>query len=530
MGLLNELNSKVGVFIDYLPINTTGKDSTGEDLGNPSTWSRQSIAVQALILVGTVISLTIVRRRYFSPISSVPGPFLASFSRLWHLRQIWRGDQQIAVAKQHEKYGPFVRIAHDEVSVCHKNATKSLFLAPLEKAEWYNIFVFPDWRTPGPISIRDPKEKLHSAKYLSQGFAHHNVIRSEPEINEILRKLFSWFDDAADTHKPMELGAFFSFAAYDITGEVTFSKTFGFVDKGEDIAGAIALNEGMELYFTVFGYFRWLSYLLCNPFTTWTELLPLGHLGGITKLALKERKQNPDARFDIAAHWFRALDKAGENNLHWNDGRLFAAAITNLGAGSDTVSCGLQSFVYHLLRHPSGWQRIRDEIDAARKIGMCRDSIITYEDAQKLPYLQASIKEALRIFAPVPMGLPRMAPKGGIKFDDTFFPEGTQLSINPHVLQTSKDLWGPDAAEFNPDRWLGSDAATLEKYFCPWGLGWASCPGQHVARIQFSKVAATMVRDYDFKQVDPKKEWDWLAYFTCVPKDWPVYVSKRTGA
>lgn len=140
----------------------------------------------------------------------------------------------------------------------------------------------------------------------------------------------------------MELGDFFSFAAYDITGEMTFSKTFGFIEKGEDIQGAIAVNEGMELYFTIFGYFRWFSYLICNPFTTWTELLPLGHLGGIAKTALAERKKNPDARFDISAHWFRALDKAGDQSLHWNEGRLFAAAITNLGAGSDTVSCGLQ--------------------------------------------------------------------------------------------------------------------------------------------------------------------------------------------
>lgn len=101
-----------------------------------------------------------------------------------------------------------------------------------------------------------------------------------------------------------------------------------------------------------------------------------------------------------------AVGKAGEENLHWNEGRLFAAAITNLGAGSDTVSCGLQSFVYHLLRHPDGWQRIRDEIDAARREGDCQDPVIQYEHAAKLPYLQAAIKEALRIWAPVPSMCP----------------------------------------------------------------------------------------------------------------------------
>lgn len=61
-----------------------------------------------------------------------------------------------------------------------------------------------------------------------------------------------------------------------------------------------------------------------------------------------------------------------------------------------------RSFVYHLIRHSNAWQRIRDEIDAAQKEGRCKDEIITYEDAARLPFLQANIKEALRIFAPVP--------------------------------------------------------------------------------------------------------------------------------
>ena len=232
-------------------------------------------------------------------------------------------------------------------------------------------------------------------------------------MDYILTKLFGWMDHAADNHKEMELGDFFSFAAYDITGEITFSKSFGFTEKGEDIKRAIATNEGMEIFLATFGFFRSLSYLICNPLTTWTELLPLGYLGGITKEALQERKANPDARFDICAHWFRALNKPGQENPYWNEGRLLASAIANLGAGSDTVSCGLQSFVYHLLRHPDGWQRIRDEIDAARKKGHCQDPVIKFEDAAKLPYLQAAIKEALRIWAPVPS----MNPCLFIKFD-----------------------------------------------------------------------------------------------------------------
>lgn len=148
-------------------------------------------------------------------------------------------------------------------------------------------------------------------------------------------------------------------------------------------------------------------------------------------------------------------------------------------------------------------------------------------------------------------GLPRVAPKGGVTIGGTYFPQGVTLTVNPSVIHNSKEIWGPDAREFNPDRWLRPDAAEKEKCFIPvslqkslptkdhlhdpcdktdsrtqWGAGYASCPGQHAARLQLSKIAATVVRDYNMRQVDPKQEWTWGAWFTCVPHDWPVYIEK----
>lgn len=65
------------------------------------------------------------------------------------------------------------------------------------------------------------------------------------------------------------------------------------------------------------------------------------------------------------------------------------------------------------------------------------------------------------------MGLPRVAPKGGIEIGGRHFPEGTTLSINPWVLHRNKEIWGADANEFRPERWLGPEAGRLEKFFIP---------------------------------------------------------------
>lgn len=74
----------------------------------------------------------------------------------------------------------------------------------------------------------------------------------------------------------------------------------------------------------------------------------MGYLGGLAQKALAERKMNPDARFDMAAYWFRGLERiknlpdSAEQSHHWNDKRIVAAVGANLSAGSVTVSCALQ--------------------------------------------------------------------------------------------------------------------------------------------------------------------------------------------
>lgn len=91
--------------------------------------------------------------------------------------------------------------------------------------------------------------------------------------------------------------------------------------------------------------------------------------------------------------------------------------------------------------------------------------MVSFADAQELHYLQACIKEALRVFHPVPMGLPRTVPEGGITIGERTFAKGTILSVTPWVLHRSPEIWGPDAREFVPERWFREGAAELERKY-----------------------------------------------------------------
>ncbi|CAJ2509204.1 Uu.00g142300.m01.CDS01 [Anthostomella pinea] len=429
----------------------------------------------------------------------------------------------------HAKHGDFVRIAPNGVSITHPAAIKSLILTPQYKGHFYNIMKFPDWRTPLPLSILDPKAKAEMNRRLASAYPMSNVIKSEEQISRLVEKLTGWMDQHASTHEPMDLAKFLTFTAFDVVGEVVFSRPFGFLEQGVDIGDSISQTMKFEGYISVAAFAQWLhNSLVANPFITWLDIMPTNYLSKTSNKALEEHKANQDARFDYVAHWLKTHEEHPER-LSYRD--VQAAVMANVGAGSDTVSCALQSFIYHAIRHPNAWSRMRQEIDEARsKEGACTDRVVTYADAQKLPYLQACIKEALRIFHPVPMGTARVVPKQGIVIGGRALPAGTTVSLNTFSMNLSTDVWGADAKEFKPERWLKEDSAQLEKPFIPFSGGIGACVGQHLARIELSKILATIVRDFNIRQVDPKQKWSYHAYFTTVPGGWPVYVEKREAA
>ena len=74
------------------------------------------------------------------------------------------------------------------------------------------------------------------------------------------------------------------------------------------------------------------------------------------------------------------------------------------------------------------------------------------------PYLHAVVHETLRLYPSVPMEL-KMAVNDDILPDGTFVPAGSCVSFSPYMLGRSRGLWGADAADFRPERWLDAEGA-----------------------------------------------------------------------
>ncbi|KAK4185788.1 benzoate 4-monooxygenase cytochrome P450 [Podospora australis] len=482
----------------------------------------------ALTLLLALFSL-LIYRRHFSPLRNIPGPFFASFTRLWHIHRILKGDQNLELIRLHEKHGHIVRIAPNEVSLSHPDAVKKVLAAPLRKGDWYKVIAFPDGRFENPMSAIIPSVKNELSRRLAPAYTLPNLLRSESSIDTTISHLFTWLDRFAASGEKIDLDKFFTFCTSDVIGEIIFSKPFGFLREGRDIDNTIANSHPQAAYVSIAGFFRWFHVMfLSNRFITWLGITPWGHLISTAMAAIAERQQKKDdlEKFDALAHWLRSLEVNKENGMEMHE--VHSAAFNAIAAGNETVSAGLQAFVYYMIRHESAWQKAREEVDVV--LGGRQEGVVGYAEAQKMGYLQACIKEALRVFGPASMGLPRVVtdPKG-LEIGGRVLPQGTTVSVNIWVIHHSKEIWGEDASEFRPERWFKEGATAREKYWIPWGLGYASCPGQNIARIELSKICATLVRDYEIRQVDKGQEWRWKAYFTVVPEGWPCFVRRREG-
>ncbi|KAF9890363.1 hypothetical protein FE257_006030 [Aspergillus nanangensis] len=477
--------------------------------------------VLAIVILGVMI-----RRRYLSPISNIPGPFLGSFSSFWKIQQILNGHTEEQMLALHREHGDFVRIADNEVSVGHPDAVKQLLHAKIAKGRWYEVFSIPDYRFVSQMSETDPQRHIEKGKNVAAGYALSNIIKSEPYVDDIVRALKTQLDKLSASEsddQPAHLDRWFNYFAFDVVGEVTFSRSFGFVQAGIDIGGAIANARHLSVYVSIMGHFIWLHNLtLGNPLLSTLGLIPASHLFDTCVAAVEARKKNPDTRSDMMARWLSVRDHP--------EREVFAAAVTNVGAGAETVSASLQTFVYYLLRNPVYLERLRKEIDAAQARGEL-SPVLQYSEAQKLPYLQACIKEAYRYHSPIGTNLPRVVPKGGLTIQGRYFQEGTILSVNIWVIHRNPQLFGPDSNSFNPERWLDRERAKEMDYFLVhWGAGYNQCPGRNLAHFEINKLTATLIRDYDFELMEPNKEWSFRNTFITTQCDWPCKVQRRSLA
>ncbi len=140
-------------------------------------------------------------------------------------------------------------------------------------------------------------------------------------------------------------------------------------------------------------------------------------------------------------------------------------AVSMAFAGSETTAISLSSVLYYLLRTPHALAALRQELDDAARAGAFSDNetgLVTWHESQKLPYLDACVKEAFRMHPAPGLPLERIVPPGGAEIAGHYVQGGTVVGCSAWVIHQNKDVFGYDADVFRPERWL-VDPETAKK-------------------------------------------------------------------
>ena len=172
-------------------------------------------------------------------------------------------------------------------------------------------------------------------------------------------------------------------------------------------------------------------------------------------------------------------------------------------AGVDTSSHTIAYTLALLAAHPAAGARLAAELGAAGLLarpGRPVPRALEPSDASRLPYLQACIKESMRLLPVAGAGTARLVGRGGARVGGGYVPPGTELWVPLYVLHRSPALWGPTAAEFVPDRWLQAGAAGPEaaRRFLPFSAGARSCLGQALAEVNVATALAVLWGRFEF--------------------------------
>ena len=296
---------------------------------------------------------------------------------------------------------------------------------------------------------------------------------------------------SSDTNpRAMDMGDVMTYLTQDITSAIEFGQSFGYLDTNADSNGIIQALDSMKLPCSVLALLPTLTAFFQSPI--FAPLLPkptdptgVGRMLGIVKSHVNSRydgskpKSNPDV---LQAFVGSGLSRS----------EVEAECLVHLLGGSDTAATAMRVAIFHLSTTPHAYKRLQSEIDTAISSGSTTRPIISDAEAKKLPYLQACIKEALRMWPPIAGLMPKISAKDDVICGERV-PAGTNVGWCAFGAMRDRKVFGEDADLFEPGRWLGCGEGKLKEMEAAQGMVFVAgtrweCLGKKLAYVELGKV------------------------------------------
>uniref|UniRef100_A0A914Y6V2 Thromboxane-A synthase n=1 Tax=Panagrolaimus superbus TaxID=310955 RepID=A0A914Y6V2_9BILA len=182
---------------------------------------------------------------------------------------------------------------------------------------------------------------------------------------------------------------------------------------------------------------------------------------------------------------------------------VVAMCFVFLFAGYDTTATSIGYLVYLLAKNPEAQKKIQEEIDS-----ICPNHEPTYDDLQKFKYLEAAIKESLRLYPLAARAASRQCMEttivNGIKIEKDVF-----VTADVFTIHYSKEIWGEDSHEFKPERWLTIIDGERRQHpmaWLPFGAGPRICLGMRLAYMEEKAFMIGILKKFDIQTTSSTPE------------------------
>ncbi|XHF97869.1 hypothetical protein AWENTII_001444 [Aspergillus wentii] len=420
--------------------------------------------VPTLIVACIILHLT---RNYLTPgTSSIPGPLCAKFSNIWRFLDVARGRHDVTLYKLHEQYGEYVRLGPNVVSVWNLDAVRVIYgiKSGFRKTNFYKVQQQLSKGKPTQTLFTTLDEDFHAAikRPVSSAYSMSTLTEFEPFVDNTIQSLFRRLDEFADDGKVCDIATWLQYYAFDVIGELTFSKPLGFLEHGRDVEGIIAALEKTLDYAGKIGQMPWLDYIFIkNPLK---QPLQGGSTTAVARFArarLNERLENKNTdtspQRQTKDFLARFLEAKTEYPDIVDDAQVFSYTVSNINAGSDTTAISLRAILYYTLKNPRVHTTLHNELTHALETGKITTPVSWKQSQESLPYLDAVIKESFRLHPAVGLPLERIVPREGLTLPNgVFLQPGTIVGANPWIMHRHR-VFGDDVDVFRPERWLRAD-------------------------------------------------------------------------
>ncbi|KAJ7766378.1 cytochrome P450 [Mycena maculata] len=527
------------------------------------------LALPALVLLFLFRAIHLL---FFHPLSSIPGPWYAAVSSLWITSHVLRLEQCKTIHALFETYGPVVRIAPNKVVFCDLGAMKSVYSTwKFDKSDYYKSLLTNDndhAMTTLPHAQYSIRRKAYASHYTPS-----NLAKLQPEIGEATIQMIDTLH-ALPAQTPLDTLSLFRHLALDIIVSSSYGFRLGAVSKW-----ALEAEEALTMAIADFpkrGILRssvptWAWNLVCKIPNARLRLLcdsdkimaefvstrvyemraqlnankgpdavpapaivaptPSHFLSAFPTFSRSSsRASSPapscsseDSSFseDMSTEKSymlpRLLAYRYPNGETMPESHVISECMGHMVAGTDTMSLSLSYFLWELTRRPDILRKLQAEIDGAMPDPK---AIPCIKDLNSMEYLNAFIKEGLRLYGAAPSLLERVVPDTTSKIGGDDFvllgyalPPGTIVSTQAWSMHRDPAVF-PSSETFLPERWLpsyassqdGSDEekereearlARMAAHMIPFGAGSRICGGMNLAHLIMRVVLVAVLRNFD---------------------------------